>query len=96
MYLACYTEEEIAEAVDVTQKTVNNQLQELEKSAEMQKFLIFSKYEDQKRRDSNVLDQELQSGSERIRENREADLEIRRWIFRSRRRDGIRRNRRRL
>lgn len=46
MWLACYTEEEIAAEVKVDQSTVNRQVQELCKSAIWQKRIIFSLYQD--------------------------------------------------
>jgi DNA modification methylase len=44
MWLACYTEEEIAERVGLTQQAIS--AMELQKSAIWQKFVIFSEYRD--------------------------------------------------
>ena len=44
MWLACYTEEEIAEAVGVDQSTINRQVTELCKSDIWQKSIVFSQY----------------------------------------------------
>lgn len=46
MWLACYTEEEIAEAVKVDQSTVSRQCEELCKSDIWQKCIVFSEYSD--------------------------------------------------
>lgn len=46
MWLACYTEEEIAESVGVTRQTVNSMMAEPQKTATWQKLAIFSEYRD--------------------------------------------------
>lgn len=46
MWLACYTEEVIAEAVGVHQSTVNRQVEELCKSDIWQDCIVFSEYRD--------------------------------------------------
>ena len=46
MWLACYTEVEIAEAVGVAQQTVNDQVKELPKHVIWQKSVILSQYQE--------------------------------------------------
>lgn len=46
MWLACYTEEEIAEAVGMPQQTVNDHTRELPKDDIWQKSVVFSEYRD--------------------------------------------------
>jgi len=46
LWLACHTEQEIAEAVGCDQKTVNNVVSELGKNDIWQKFLVLSRYQE--------------------------------------------------
>jgi len=46
MWLACYTEQEIADAVNTPQQTVHDQIEELPKSDIWHKSVILSQYQE--------------------------------------------------